>query len=119
MSLDPDKLGIVYCLSNPAMPALVKVGMTRWSAATRQGQLSTERGVPEPFAFEWAFLVDDCEAVEAHVFSVFDRFRVKGREFLQLDKHVVECLVASLGYKPVDAAFNAQAVIRSLQKKQS
>lgn len=47
-------LSIVYVLTNPAMPGLVKIGMTGGSVADeRVAQLYTS-GVPFPFKLEFA-----------------------------------------------------------------
>ena len=44
-----DKIGYLYCLTNPAMPGLVKIGMTLGDPESRASELSGATGVPSPF----------------------------------------------------------------------
>ena len=64
--------GIVYVLSNPAMPGLVKIGMTnRDQLADRVRELS-DTSVPTPFSVEvWARVEDarSCENLLHHWLS--------------------------------------------------
>lgn len=78
-------MGIVYVLTNEAMPGLVKIGMTSDSDAnTRIGQLYTT-GVPLPFDLKYACRVENHEEVEAALHAAFgpQRFNKK-REFFQI-----------------------------------
>ena len=55
---------IVYVITNPAMPNLVKIGRTsQEEAGTRIAQLYTT-GVPVPFNLEYACRVQNSEEVE-------------------------------------------------------
>ena len=63
--------GIVYVLTNSAMPGLTKIGMTTQEGVTsRLNQLYTT-GVPVPFECDYACQVKDCEKVEAALHSRF------------------------------------------------
>ena len=56
--------GIVYVLSNEAMPGLIKIGLTtRNELQARINELYTT-SVPVPFICEYASRVDDCAKVE-------------------------------------------------------
>ncbi|MDR1910121.1 MAG: GIY-YIG nuclease family protein, partial [Spirochaetaceae bacterium] len=57
------KHGIVYVLTNPAMPGLVKIGKTTNEIQNRLNDLNTT-GVPFPFDCLYACEVDDCGLVE-------------------------------------------------------
>ncbi len=74
--------GIVYVLSNPAMPDIVKVGITtRDQLKSRMRELFTT-GLPFPFDCEYACRVDDCAKVESALHLAFDPDRVNPqREF--------------------------------------
>jgi hypothetical protein len=79
--------GWVYVLTNPSMPGLVKVGMTRGTPEARARDLSRSTGVPRPFAVVASARVGDPEAVEAAVHSALARRRVNTRrEFFRVGK---------------------------------
>ena len=82
----PDaKQGIVYVLTNPAMPGLVKIGQTGNEIANRLRELNTT-GVPFPFDCLYACEVSDCEQVEDALHEAFYPYRVNPkREFFEID----------------------------------
>ena len=55
--------GIVYVLTNPAMPKLVKIGKTGRGVETRLNDLYTT-GVPLPFECAYAARMEDMDKVE-------------------------------------------------------
>ncbi|MDO9713201.1 GIY-YIG nuclease family protein [Paracraurococcus lichenis] len=73
------RTGYVYVLTNPAMPGMVKVGMTERHPYARAKELSAHTGVPSPFQVAWFAEVEVCAAVEAAVKVAMDRYRVNGR----------------------------------------
>jgi hypothetical protein len=77
---------IVYVLSNPAMPGLLKIGMTdRADLAARMRELYTT-GVPLPFDCVYACVVEDNKQVEAAAHQAFAERRVNPRrEFFRLE----------------------------------
>ncbi|MFZ5699555.1 MAG: GIY-YIG nuclease family protein [Pseudomonadota bacterium] len=79
-------LQIVYVLSNPAMPGLVKIGYTsQVDANTRIGQLYTT-GVPVPFKLEFACKVPNADEVEQALHVAFGPHRINPkREFFKID----------------------------------
>jgi T5orf172 domain len=79
-------LSIVYVLSNPAMPGLVKIGKTyNDNAELRLAQLYTT-GVPFPFQVEFACRVENCDEVERALHTAFAPNRINPRrEFFQID----------------------------------
>ena len=75
--------GIVYCLENPAMPDLVKIGTTQ-DLEQRLKSLDTT-SVPVPFECVMAVEVDDARKVEQLLHEVFDAQRVRqNREFFRV-----------------------------------
>lgn len=77
--------GFVYVLSNPAMPGLLKIGMTTKSPVTRAEELSTT-GVPAPFEVEFAIYVPDAAEMERDIHDRFSRLRFRaGREFFKAE----------------------------------
>lgn len=79
-------LSVVYVLSNPAMPGLVKIGKTQnEDAAARMAQLYTT-GVPFPFDVEFVCRVTNPDEVERALHTAFAPQRVNPRrEFFQIE----------------------------------
>ncbi|QYX30460.1 GIY-YIG nuclease family protein [Sphaerospermopsis torques-reginae] len=84
--MEMEDLKIVYVLTNPAMPGLVKIGYTgKNDANTRIGQLYTT-GVPVPFELEFACKVKNAEEVEKALHIAFSPYRINPkREFFQIE----------------------------------
>ena len=80
--------GIVYLLTNKAMPGLVKIGMTnRKEIEQRMKELYTT-GVPLPFdcAFACQVKKSDCAKIEKALHTAFEPQRVnKNREFFRIN----------------------------------
>ena len=95
---------IVYVLTNPAMPGIVKIGMTDQSdVQLRMGQLYTT-GVPFPFDCVIAREIVDREAVEIEsaLHTAFGPHRLNpSREFFQLEPEQVEVLLRVMPGKDV------------------
>ena len=87
---------IVYVLTNPAMPGLVKIGMTdRDDVKRRMSDLYTT-GVPLPFECVAAREIEDREAadIEKALHTAFGPNRVNSsREFFQIDPEQVQALL--------------------------
>ena len=75
----PPAPGWVYVLTNPAMPGLVKIGLTTRTPKERAAELSGASGVPLPYAVAWARAVSDCAYVEKAVHRMLDDRRVSGK----------------------------------------
>ena len=88
---------IVYVLSNPAMPGLVKIGRTSHDDAnTRIAQLYTT-GVPVPFTIEFAGRVPNSEEVEKALHLAFAPYRVNPkREFFRVEPEQVIAILKLL-----------------------
>ncbi len=86
--------GIVYVLTNPAMPRLVKIGMTTQSEVTaRISQLYTT-GVPLPFDCEYAVTVKDVSRVENALHIAFEQSRLNpNREFFEMEVESVKAIL--------------------------
>lgn len=80
------RAGWVYILTNPAMPGLVKIGLTTRSPTERMAELTKATGVPEPFVMVWNRAVRDCGQVEETAHRMLKDRRVhQGREFFRCD----------------------------------
>ena len=77
--------GIVYVLTNPAMPGMVKIGKTGREVEVRLSDLYTT-GVPLPFECAYAAKVVDMDKVEKAFHNAFGPYRVNPRrEFFNID----------------------------------
>ncbi len=79
-------MSVVYVLTNPAMPNLVKIGRTSQDdAGDRIAQLYTT-GVPFPFKLEFACKVENPDEVEEALHLAFGPQRVNPkREFFKIE----------------------------------
>lgn len=80
--------GIVYVLTNDAMPDYIKIGRTAGHSSNavlgRMQELARPTGVPLPFNCEYAAVVDDYLQVEQTLLNdVFGDRRVGNKEFLE------------------------------------
>ena len=77
---------IVYVLTNPAMPGLVKIGYSaQEEASSRIAQLYTT-GVPVPFTIEFACRVENAKDVEKALHIAFSPSRINPkREFFRIE----------------------------------
>ena len=76
--------GIVYVLTNPAMPGMVKIGKTGRQVEARLSDLYST-GVPLPFECEYAAKVDDMDRIEKAFHKAFGPNRVNPkREFFSI-----------------------------------
>ena len=80
--------GIVYLLTNPYMPGLVKIGMTKQEDLDKRMKELYTTGVPVAFKCEFACKVNnkDCAKIEKALHTAFDPQRVnKNREFFKIN----------------------------------
>ena len=90
---------IVYLLTNPTMPGLVKIGRTT-DLETRLRSLSTHSGVPVPFECFYACEVTHSTKVEKALHDAFGDHRINPkREFFRLnpDRAVAILELVALG----------------------
>jgi len=101
-------LSVVYVLSNPAMPGLVKIGKTQnEDAAARMAQLYTT-GVPLPFSVEFVCRVNNSDEVERALHMAFAPQRVNPkREFFQIDASQAIAILKLLHVKDETEQFSA------------
>ena len=87
--------GIVYVLTNEAMPNLVKIGKTSGEGVDRRvAELSRATGVPLPFRVAVARRAHDAGLVEKALHTAFGPDRVNpAREFFEIEVHRVVVLI--------------------------
>ena len=77
------KEGFVYCLSNPSMPNIFKVGFT-CNLKKRLYDLNSYSSTPTPFKLVYAAKVADAEGEEKRAHSALAESRInKKREFFR------------------------------------
>lgn len=102
--------GIVYVLSNPAMPGLVKIGKTaRGDVNARLNELYST-GVPVPFECEFAGRVEDESKVEKAFHLAFGPYRLNPkREFFQIEPEQAITLLELMIIEDVTPQLRAEA----------
>lgn len=113
---------IVYLLTNPTMPDLVKIGRTT-DLEARLRQLSTHSGVPVPFECYYACEVSNSVKVEKALHDAFGDHRVNPkREFFRLNPEravaILE-LVAIQDAMPSMEIAEDQVELEALHREQS
>ncbi|MFY9224696.1 MAG: GIY-YIG nuclease family protein [Blastocatellia bacterium] len=79
-------LNIVYVLTNPVMPGLVKIGYTTQEEANKRIEQLYTTGVPVPFKLEFACKVQNAEEVERALHLAFAPYRINPkREFFSIE----------------------------------
>ena len=96
--------GIVYLLTNPVMPGLVKIGMTtREDMDARMRELYST-GVPVPFECQFACRVKkiDCAKIEKALHTAFSPQRVNAnREFFRIQVEQAKAILALFHHEDV------------------
>ena len=89
--------GIVYVLSNEAMPGLIKIGLTKRDELEARLNELYSTGVPLPFTCEYACRVKDCKAVENALHTAFTKDRINpAREFFRTSVEYVKPILELL-----------------------
>lgn len=77
---------IVYVLTNPAMPGLVKIGKTTQQEVEGRMKQLYGTGVPVPFECAFACQVNDASKVESSLHTAFGNVRINtNREFFRIE----------------------------------
>ncbi|NVM80003.1 hypothetical protein FHW83_005847 [Duganella sp. SG902] len=80
------QLQIVYVLTNPAMPGLVKIGKTTQEEVDQRMKQLYSTGVPVPFECVFACRVPDSSVVEKALHHAFGQLRINPtREFFRIE----------------------------------
>lgn len=113
---------IVYLLTNPTMPNLVKIGRTT-DLEGRLRQLSTHSGVPVPFECFYACEVADSARVERALHDAFGDHRINPRrEFFRLNPDRAIAILELFSLKdasPVSEIAEDQSELDALHREQS
>ncbi len=95
---------IVYLLTNPVMPELVKIGRTT-NLEERLRSLSTHSGVPVPFEVFYACEVSDSAKVERQIHEGFGDHRINPkREFFRINPERILAILKLVELRDVTPA---------------
>lgn len=101
-------VGVVYVLSNPCMPGIVKIGQTTRKIDERLRELSISTGVPQPFVREALFSSTDPNRDEQNIHNRLSVARVSdNREFFRLTpQDAVGAIKNILGRLPFEGSYD-------------
>lgn len=108
--IETNSEGIVYILTNPAMPGLVKIGKTaRDSIDARLSELYST-GVPVPFECAYAAKVADQTTVEKAFHLAFAPYRINAkREFFDIEPDQAIAILRLVAIEDVTPAIQEEA----------
>ncbi len=100
---------IVYVLTNPAMPGLVKIGKTTQLEVEDRMKQLYGTGVPVPFDCAFACQVKDASEVERALHFAFGNSRINpNREFFKLEPERVIAILKLLKVDEITTQFEKQ-----------
>ena len=103
MTEGADNSGILYVLTNPAMPNIVKIGKTT-DLERRIGELSRHAGVPLPFDCVRAVKVNNMDQAEVALQTAFKQNRVNPnprKEFFEIEPEQAIAILDLIGIEDV------------------
>jgi hypothetical protein len=105
--------GIVYILTNEAMPGYVKIGLTRKNDVGERVRQLDNTSIPVPFECYYAASVPDCARLERTLHFVFGEKRARrSREFFTIDPDLAKAIIELVAEKP----FNVSDVEQSIDQ---
>ena len=111
--------GIVYVLTNSAMPKMVKIGKTGRGVEARLNDLYTT-GVPLPFECAYAAKVADMDKVEKAFHNAFGPYRVNPRrEFFSIEPEQAIGLLDLMKLEDMTPVMQAEAEKVDIEAKAS
>jgi hypothetical protein len=114
-----ENIGFVYLFTNPAMPGLVKIGITGRNADTRMSELYTV-GVPVPFECAYAAQVREMDKVEKALHNAFSPQRINPRrEFFQIEVEQAIGIIKLLEIKEITTDVTKEAETIGLAERQA
>ena len=111
--------GIIYILTNPAMPGIVKIGKTAREIETRLSELYST-GVPVPFECVFAGKVSDIDKVEKAFHLAFAPYRINPkREFFQIEAEQAIAMLELMTTEDVTPALQKEADEVDIESKEA
>jgi hypothetical protein len=103
--------GIVYILTNEAMPGYVKIGLTQQDDVGDRVRQLDNTSIPVPFECYFAAHVPDCRKVERTLHFVFGEQRARrNREFFTIDPDLAKAIIELVAIDKVSLTDAEQAI---------
>ena len=103
--------GIVYILTNEAMPGYVKIGLTRKNDVGERVRQLDNTSIPVPFECYFAASVPDCARLERTLHFVFGEKRARrSREFFTIDPDLAKAIIELVAENQFNVSDNEQAI---------
>ncbi|MEO5773871.1 MAG: GIY-YIG nuclease family protein [Sphingomicrobium sp.] len=103
--------GIVYILTNAAMPGYVKIGLTRRNDVGDRVKQLDNTAIPVPFECYYAATVPDCAKLERTLHFVFGEKRArKNREFFTINPDLAKAIIDLVSEAPLGVTDAEQAI---------
>ncbi len=103
--------GIVYILTNAAMPGYIKVGMTHQNDVAVRVKGLDNTSLPLPFECYYSAKVPDCRRLERTLHFVFGEKRVRGnREFFTAEPDLVKAIIELVAVENVTPSDAEQSI---------
>lgn len=103
--------GIVYILTNAAMPTYIKIGMTQQDDVAVRVKALDNTSLPLPFECYYSARVPDCRRLERTLHFVFGEKRSRGnREFFTVDPNLVKAIIDLVATEEITPSDAEQAI---------
>lgn len=104
--------GIIYILSNPAMPGILKIGLTTHNDVKIRMDELYKTGTPLPFDCEYAAIVSNLNVVEKSLHIAFSDKRINPkREFFKVEVDQVKAIIKLLEIENVTPKILEQEIL--------
>ncbi len=100
--------GMVYVLTNPAMPGIVKIGLTTRETMEERLKELFKTNIPVPFKCEFACRVDDSKKVENALHIAFQPYRFPQREFFKIEAEQAISILKLFEKAEITSEFNKE-----------
>ncbi len=103
--------GIVYLLTNEAMPGYIKIGLTRQNDVGERIRQLDNTSVPTPFECYFAAHVPNCEKLERTLHFVFGEKRSRrNREFFTITPDLAKAIIELVADTRIDVTDVEQSI---------
>lgn len=110
--------GIVYILTNEAMPGYVKIGLTRQNDVGERVRQLDNTSIPVPFECYFAAYVPDCAKLERTLHFVFGEKRARrSREFFTVDPDLAKAIIELVADSKVDVTDVEQSIDKAERRE--
>jgi hypothetical protein len=104
--------GYIYCLSNPSIPGLLKIGTTTRTPEERARELFTT-GVATPFKVEFSRRTENSLKKEKGIHKVLDHYRIPSREFFAISVEEAARVIDTYLSENIPVFLTVEDVLRS------